>query len=214
MFCWKKGKEEFYKDKLFQSNSQCQSLGSQGAEAGFCAGNRRRSESLLCTTFNSVCLHAQSSQATVKAQLGHLIGPLSLSQYTSTEGQSIYCPTPLQQAAVCLVQLAAVGLPCGLPKKLPTSSQAASKIHVKRVKHGQLYSTVHFVTMPYFRCTLPLSLTGFLLSSRPSSTNLCCSNSGSKTPLGLIRRRMLWPVRVQLRCIHASFVSQSHYLGV
>ncbi len=44
----------------------------------------------------SVRFHAQLIRATVIAQLSHLIGPLSLSQYASAEGESVYCPTLLQ----------------------------------------------------------------------------------------------------------------------
>ncbi len=43
----------------------------------------------------SVRLSAPLSRATVTAQLGHLIGLLSLSQYTTAEGESIYRPSPL-----------------------------------------------------------------------------------------------------------------------
>ncbi len=44
----------------------------------------------------SAHLHAQLSQATFKAPSSRLIGPLSLSQYTYAEGESIYCPIPLR----------------------------------------------------------------------------------------------------------------------
>ncbi len=43
--------------------------------------------------FHSVRLHMNLSLAAVKAWLGQLIGLLSLSQYTSAEGESIYCQT-------------------------------------------------------------------------------------------------------------------------
>ncbi len=46
-------------------------------------------------SYQSVHLHAQLCQAMVIAQLGHLIGLLSLSQYTSAEGELIYSPTHL-----------------------------------------------------------------------------------------------------------------------
>ncbi len=45
---------------------------------------------------HSVHLHAQFSRAVVKARLGHLTGLLSLSQYTCTEAEPIYCPTLLR----------------------------------------------------------------------------------------------------------------------
>ncbi len=40
--------------------------------------------------------------------LGHLTGLLSLSQYTSDEGESSYCLSALQSAAMCPVQLVAI----------------------------------------------------------------------------------------------------------
>ncbi len=44
----------------------------------------------------SICLHAQLSWIMIIAQLGHLVGLLSLSQCTSTKGELIYCPTLVQ----------------------------------------------------------------------------------------------------------------------
>ncbi len=68
-------------------------------------------------------------------------------------------------------------------------------------KHGQLYSAVLFISTLLFLvqiwCMLPLGLTGFLFSSRISSTNLCCSSSGSKTP---------WGLQAHLRQIHAGAI--------
>ncbi len=58
---------------------------------------------------HSLRLHAQWSRATVKAQLSHLTGLLSLSQYTSTKRESIYCPSALQWGLICSIQLVAIG---------------------------------------------------------------------------------------------------------
>ncbi len=57
-------------------------------------------------------------------------------------------------------------------------------------------------------------LTGFLFSLWLSSTNLCCSNSRSKTSRGLsIIRRLLRPVLIWLRRKHAGIIQLSTTLS-
>ncbi len=128
--------------------------------------------------WQSVRLHAQWSRATVKAQLGHLIGLLSSSQYTSAEGESIYCPTTLSSSLMCSVQLVAIGPSVGEPNKIENKLASGWQIPCWTVK---TWTTLQRCTLCSYalllvqiRCRLPLGLMGFLFSSQLSSTNLCC----------------------------------------
>ncbi len=134
----------------------------------------------ISITPQSERLHAQLSRATVKAQLGHITGLLSLSQCTSAEAESISATVGGHMPRSPGCNWTFFRLAKQATNKLASSWQNPCRTIKTWTTSQRCTLDTYILLLVQIHCVLPLVLTGFLFSSRLSSTNLCWRVPGQR----------------------------------